>query len=58
MEARALAGPSRVLLVRPPFRGYGKGRLLVVGCRQEETGLCLLIAYTEWERPPRPERKR
>ena len=52
-EAVATARPFRVLLTRPPYRCLGKGRLLVVGQRQESGGLCLLLTYTEFERLPK-----
>lgn len=49
----AAARPFRVLLTKPPYRCLGKGRLLVVGQRQESAGLCLLLTYTEYERLPK-----
>jgi hypothetical protein len=52
-EALAKARPFRVLLTRPPYRCLGKGRLLVVGQRQESEGLTLLLTYTEFERLPK-----
>ncbi len=52
-EAVAAARPFRVLLTKPPYRCWGKGRLLVVGQRQESSGLCLLLTYTEFERLPK-----
>lgn len=50
VEALAEARPFRVFLTRPPYPCLGKGRLLVVGQRQESQGLCLLVTYTEFER--------
>jgi hypothetical protein len=49
-EALAKARPFRVFLTRPPYRCLGKGRLIVVGQRQDSSGLSLLVTYTEFER--------
>ena len=55
-EAVAQARPCRVLFTRPGYRCLGKGRLLVVGQRQESEGLTLLLSYTEFERLPKEAR--
>ncbi len=55
-EAVAKARPFRVLFTRPGYRCLGKGRLLVVGQRQESEGLTLLLSYTEFERLPKEAR--
>lgn len=52
-EVLAQARPFRILVTRPPYRCLGKGRLLVVGQRQQEQGLTLIFSYTEFERLPR-----
>ena len=54
-EALAKARPFRVLLTKPGYRCLGKGRLLVVGQRQESEGLTLLLSYTEFERLPKAQ---
>ena len=55
-EALAKARPFRVLLTRPAYRCLGKGRLLVVGQRQESQGLTVLLTYAEFERLPKEQK--
>lgn len=55
-EALAKARPFRVLFTRPWQRCLGKGRLIVVGQRQESQGLTLVLTYTEFERLPKEVR--
>ena len=49
-EVLAQARPFRILVTRPPYRCLGKGRLLVVGQRQQDQQLTLVLSYTEFER--------